>query len=179
MKSFLGQEKTIALLGGWSPFFCKDKIKNIQNWLNNQILLSIDQKKELEMNPSLEKEGPVASTSSKLAPEVSKDKPKGPQKKQKGIKNNQGKGKGKANWHRPYPPGYRSLCHEECIQYGQNSYGIHIQGAGKDEQDLSMQIIDEIKFIKSIIDVELCKFDAKFNKLTSDINDLKKERQKI
>ncbi|MBW0491394.1 hypothetical protein O181_031109 [Austropuccinia psidii MF-1] len=41
------------------------------------------------------------------APEVSKDKPKGPQKKQKGPTNHQGKGKGKANWHRPYPQGYR------------------------------------------------------------------------
>ncbi|MBW0586341.1 hypothetical protein O181_126056 [Austropuccinia psidii MF-1] len=41
------------------------------------------------------------------APEVSKDKPKGPQKNQGGPKNNQSKGKGKANWHRPYPQGYR------------------------------------------------------------------------
>ncbi|MBW0591231.1 hypothetical protein O181_130946 [Austropuccinia psidii MF-1] len=70
-------------------------------------LLSIDQKKELEMTPALETEGPVASNSSKPAPEVFKDKPKGPQKKQKGPKRHQGKGKGKANWHRPYPQGYR------------------------------------------------------------------------
>ncbi|MBW0571750.1 hypothetical protein O181_111465 [Austropuccinia psidii MF-1] len=46
----------------------------------------------------------VASTSSKQAPELSKDKRKGPQKKQKGPK-----GRGKANWHRPYPQGYRIL----------------------------------------------------------------------
>ncbi|MBW0519305.1 hypothetical protein O181_059020 [Austropuccinia psidii MF-1] len=59
------------------------------------------------MTPALETEGPVASTSSKPAPEVSKDKPKGPQKKQKGPKNHQGKVNGKANWHRPYPQGYR------------------------------------------------------------------------
>ncbi|MBW0547513.1 hypothetical protein O181_087228 [Austropuccinia psidii MF-1] len=98
-KSFLGQEKTIELLGGWSPLSCKDKVKNINNWLKNQILLSIDQKKELAMTPSLETEGPVASTSSKQAPEVSKDKPKRPQKKQKVPKKHQGKGKGKANWH--------------------------------------------------------------------------------
>ncbi|MBW0566515.1 hypothetical protein O181_106230 [Austropuccinia psidii MF-1] len=58
------------------------------------------------MNPAFE-EGPVVSTSSKLAPEASKEKPKGPQKKKKGPKNHQGKGKGKANWHRPYPKGYR------------------------------------------------------------------------
>ncbi|MBW0547742.1 hypothetical protein O181_087457 [Austropuccinia psidii MF-1] len=59
------------------------------------------------MTPALETEGPVASTSSKQAPEVSKDKTKGPQKKKKGPKNQEGNSKGKANWHRPYPQGYR------------------------------------------------------------------------
>ncbi|MBW0593675.1 hypothetical protein O181_133390 [Austropuccinia psidii MF-1] len=80
IKSFLGQEKTIEVLGGWSPFSCKDKVKNIKNWLKNQSPLTIDQKKELEMTPALESEAPVASTSSKPAPELSKDKPKGPQR---------------------------------------------------------------------------------------------------
>ncbi|MBW0488967.1 hypothetical protein O181_028682 [Austropuccinia psidii MF-1] len=59
------------------------------------------------MTPALEKEGPVASTSSKPVPEVSKDDPKGCQKKQRGPKSNQGKGVGKANWKIPYPQGYR------------------------------------------------------------------------
>ncbi|MBW0496897.1 hypothetical protein O181_036612 [Austropuccinia psidii MF-1] len=59
------------------------------------------------MSPALEKKGPVASNSSKPAPEMSKDNPKGPQNKQRGPKDNQGKGKGKASWHRPYPQGYR------------------------------------------------------------------------
>ncbi|MBW0565814.1 hypothetical protein O181_105529 [Austropuccinia psidii MF-1] len=107
IKSFLGQEKTIELLGGWSTLSCKDNVKKIKNWLKNQSLLSIDQKQELEMTPALETESPVASTSSKPAPEVSKDKPKGLQKKQRGPKNHQGKGKGKSNWHRPDPQGYR------------------------------------------------------------------------
>ncbi|MBW0514290.1 hypothetical protein O181_054005 [Austropuccinia psidii MF-1] len=107
IKSFLGQEKTIELLGGWSPLSCKEKVKKIKNWLKKQSLVSTEQKKELEMTPTLEIEGPVASTSSKPAPEVSKDKPKGPQKKQRGPKNHQGKGKGRANWHRPYPQVYR------------------------------------------------------------------------
>ncbi|MBW0581508.1 hypothetical protein O181_121223 [Austropuccinia psidii MF-1] len=107
IKSFLGQEKTIELLGGWRPLSCKDKIKKIKNWLKNQSLLSIDQKKELEMTPALETEAPVASTSSKPAPLISQ--PKGPQKKKRGPKNHQGKGKGKENWHRPYPQGYRIL----------------------------------------------------------------------
>ncbi|MBW0485494.1 hypothetical protein O181_025209 [Austropuccinia psidii MF-1] len=107
IKSFLSQEKTIELLGGWCPLSCKDKVKKIKNWLKNQSLFSIDQKRELEMTPALETEVPVASTSSKPAPEVSKDKPMRPPKKQRGPKNHQGKGKGKGNWHRPYPKGFR------------------------------------------------------------------------
>ncbi|MBW0479112.1 hypothetical protein O181_018827 [Austropuccinia psidii MF-1] len=107
IKSFLGQEKTIELLGGWSPLSCKEEVKRIKSWLKNQSLLPIDQKKELEMTPALEKESPMVSTSSKPALEMSKDKPKGPQRKQKAPKNNQGKVKAKANWHRPYPQGYR------------------------------------------------------------------------
>ncbi|MBW0539111.1 hypothetical protein O181_078826 [Austropuccinia psidii MF-1] len=57
------------------------------------------------MTPALEK-GPVGSTSSKPAPEASKEKSKGPQKK-KFPKNPPRKRKGKANWHRPYPQEYR------------------------------------------------------------------------
>ncbi|MBW0567007.1 hypothetical protein O181_106722 [Austropuccinia psidii MF-1] len=106
IKSFLGQEKTIELLGGWSPLSRKDKFKKIKNWFKNQSLLSIDQKKELGMNPTLEKEGTVASTSSKPAPEVSEENPNMPQSK-KSPKSYQGKGKGKANGHRAYPQGYR------------------------------------------------------------------------
>ncbi|MBW0527513.1 hypothetical protein O181_067228 [Austropuccinia psidii MF-1] len=65
IKSFLVQEKNIELSGGWRPFSCKEKVKKIKNWLKNQSLSSIDQNKELEMTPALEKEGPVASTTSR------------------------------------------------------------------------------------------------------------------
>ncbi|MBW0538188.1 hypothetical protein O181_077903 [Austropuccinia psidii MF-1] len=37
-----------------------------------------------------------------------------------------------------------------------------------------MQVIDEINFFKSSIDSELGKFDAKLNKITSDISELKR-----
>ncbi|MBW0466588.1 hypothetical protein O181_006303 [Austropuccinia psidii MF-1] len=57
-------------------------------------------------------------------------------------------------------------------QYGQNSYGINSKRAGKDEQEFSTQIIQEIQFVKDNIDVELCKFDSKLKKITSDIHDL-------
>ncbi|MBW0578147.1 hypothetical protein O181_117862 [Austropuccinia psidii MF-1] len=178
IKSFLGQEKTIELLGGWSPLSCKDKVKKIKNWLKNQSLLSIDQKKELEMTPALETEAPVASTSSKPAPEMSKDKPKGPQKKQRGPKNHQGKGKGKANWHRPYPQGYRIPKFEpsavDSVFNMARTHGIHSQGAGKDEQDLSTQI----NHVQSSINVEIGKLDAKLTKITLDICDLKRHDKK-
>ncbi|MBW0593049.1 hypothetical protein O181_132764 [Austropuccinia psidii MF-1] len=59
------------------------------------------------MTPSLEIKSPVVSTGSKPSSEMSKYKPKGLQKKQKGPKNHQSKGNGKENWHRPYPKGYR------------------------------------------------------------------------
>ncbi|MBW0561515.1 hypothetical protein O181_101230 [Austropuccinia psidii MF-1] len=155
LKSFLGQEKTIELLGGWSPFSFKEKVKKIKNWLKNQSLLSIDQKKELEMAPTLEKEGPVVSTSSKPAPEVSEEKPKRPQKKQKGPNNHQGKGKGKANWHRPYPQEYR-------IPKLEPSAVESVFNMDRNFMEFTANI-----------DLELDKIDAKLTKITWDTNDLK------
>ncbi|MBW0462686.1 hypothetical protein O181_002401 [Austropuccinia psidii MF-1] len=129
------------------------------------------------MTPALETEAAVASTSSKPALEVSKYKPKGPQKKQRGPKNHQSKGKGKAHWHRPYlptrvqDPQIGAYSSRQCLQYGQNSDGIHIKRAVKDELAFSTQIIDEIHSVKSSIDVELEKFDAKLNQ-TLDMSEL-------
>ncbi|MBW0553980.1 hypothetical protein O181_093695 [Austropuccinia psidii MF-1] len=76
IKSFLGKEKTIELLKGWSPLSFKDKVKAIKNWLKNQSLLSIDQKKELLMTPAWEKEGPVASTAPNQLQKCPKTSPK-------------------------------------------------------------------------------------------------------
>ncbi|MBW0580725.1 hypothetical protein O181_120440 [Austropuccinia psidii MF-1] len=95
-QELLGSGEYHRTLRRVEPIVLQRQSKKIKNWLKNQILLSVDQKKELEMTPALE-EGPVASTSSKPAPEESKEKPKGPQKKKKGPKNHQGKGKGKEN----------------------------------------------------------------------------------
>ncbi|MBW0590362.1 hypothetical protein O181_130077 [Austropuccinia psidii MF-1] len=53
------------------------------------------------MTPALETEAPVASTSSRSV----QGQAQRPQKKKRGPKNHQEKGKG--NWHRPYPQGYR------------------------------------------------------------------------
>ncbi|MBW0581570.1 hypothetical protein O181_121285 [Austropuccinia psidii MF-1] len=178
IKSFLGQEQTMELLGGWNPLYCKDKVKNIKNFLKNQSPLSTDQKKELEMTPALETEGPVSSTSSKPAPEVVKDKPKGSQKKQKGPKNNQGKGKGKANWHRPYPQGYRiPKLEPSAMESVLNMARTLMEFTAKEQEMInrtfSTQIIDEIHFFKSSMDVELGEFNAKLNKTILDISELK------
>ncbi|MBW0494185.1 hypothetical protein O181_033900 [Austropuccinia psidii MF-1] len=81
IKRLLCQKRTIELSEGVGPFSCKDKVKKINNWLKNQILLSLDKKKDLKMIPALEQEDPVVSYSSKPAPEVSRDRLKGPQKK--------------------------------------------------------------------------------------------------
>ncbi|MBW0546421.1 hypothetical protein O181_086136 [Austropuccinia psidii MF-1] len=66
----------------------------------------------------------------------------------------------------------------QCLQYSQDSYGIHSQRAGKDEQDFSTQIIDEIHFVESSVDVELGKFDTKLNNIIWDMSELKRNDKK-
>ncbi|MBW0534659.1 hypothetical protein O181_074374 [Austropuccinia psidii MF-1] len=67
-----------------------------------------------------------------------------------------------------------AFSHEQCVQYGQDSDGIHSQGAGKDEQNFYMQMIQQIHFVKSSIEVELGKLDANIKTITSDISELKR-----
>ncbi|MBW0511812.1 hypothetical protein O181_051527 [Austropuccinia psidii MF-1] len=54
--------------------------------------------------------------------------------------------------HKGTNPQIRAFSCGKCIQYGQNSYGIHSKGSGKNENDFPMQLINEIKYIKSSID---------------------------
>ncbi|MBW0555220.1 hypothetical protein O181_094935, partial [Austropuccinia psidii MF-1] len=125
IKSFLGQEKTIELSGGWSPLSCKDK-----HWR---------QRPQWRLP----------------APEVSKNKPKGPQKKQRGPKNHISKGKGKADWHRPYPQGYRIPKLEPlAVNSVFNMSSTLMEFTAKEQETLG-------------------KFNVKINKLTSDISELK------
>ncbi|MBW0569622.1 hypothetical protein O181_109337 [Austropuccinia psidii MF-1] len=65
----------------------------------------------------------------------------------------------------------------QCLQYGQDSYLIHIQGEGEDEKNFSMQLKQEIQIVGSSINVELGKIDAKLTKITLDINDLNKNNK--
>ncbi|MBW0519870.1 hypothetical protein O181_059585 [Austropuccinia psidii MF-1] len=127
------------------------------------------------MTPALEKEGPVASTSSRNVQGQAQRTSEEAERSQEPSR----EGKRKSQFALTLPTRVQDLqigtnSSGKCFQYGQNSYGVHSQRAGKDEQDFSMQIIDEIQFVKSSIDVKLGKFDAKLNKIASDINDLKK-----
>ncbi|MBW0570095.1 hypothetical protein O181_109810 [Austropuccinia psidii MF-1] len=67
----------------------------------------------------------------------------------------------------------RAFSSGKCLQYGQDSYGLHSQGAGEDEQDFSMQIIQEIQFVRTSINAEIGKIAANLTKITFDINELK------
>ncbi|MBW0555321.1 hypothetical protein O181_095036 [Austropuccinia psidii MF-1] len=67
----------------------------------------------------------------------------------------------------------------QCAQSVQDSYEIYSQGVGKDEEKISMKIIDEIHLVQSHIDVNIGKLDAKLTKMTLDINDLKKNNKQF
>ncbi|MBW0557328.1 hypothetical protein O181_097043 [Austropuccinia psidii MF-1] len=69
-------------------------------------------------------------------------------------------------------PQIGDFSHAQCFQYGQNSYGMHSQRAGKDEQAFSTQIKQEIPFVIFSINVELGKIDAKLmnNKNSSELH---------
>ncbi|MBW0462474.1 hypothetical protein O181_002189 [Austropuccinia psidii MF-1] len=116
------------------------------------------------MTPGLEKEGPV----------VSKDKPKGPQKKQRGPKNNQGK----ANWHRTYPQGYRiPKVEPSAVDSVFNMARTPMEFTSKEQERMQRTFtkkIDETRYNKSIIDVKFNKVKTELKKFTSAINDLKK-----
>ncbi|MBW0586798.1 hypothetical protein O181_126513 [Austropuccinia psidii MF-1] len=179
IKIFLGQEKTIELLGGWSSLSCKDEVTKTKNWLKNQGLSSIDQKKELEMTPVLETEAPVASTSSRSVSRQAQRTSEEAERSQEPSKQVQRQSQlAQTLPTRVQDCQIGAFSHGQCIQHGQNSDVIHIQGAEKDEQDISMQIIQQIHFVKSSIDVELGKFDAMINKITSDISELKRNDKK-
>ncbi|MBW0518961.1 hypothetical protein O181_058676 [Austropuccinia psidii MF-1] len=131
IKSFLGQEKAIEPLGGWSPFSRKGKVKKIQNVLKNQSLLSIDQKKELEMTQTFEKEGPVASTSARSLQGKTQQTSEEAERSQEPSGQRQRQIKlAQTLLTRVQDPQIGSLSHGQCLQYGQNSHGIHRQTAG-------------------------------------------------
>ncbi|MBW0566972.1 hypothetical protein O181_106687 [Austropuccinia psidii MF-1] len=147
----------------------------INNWLKKQSLLSIDQKEELEMTPALETEGPVASTSSRSVQRQAQRTSEETERYQEPSR----QGQRKSQLAQTLPTRVQdsqigAFSHGQCVQYGQDSHGIYSQGAGKDEQNISTQITDEIHFVQSNIDVKIGKLDAKLTRITLDINDLKK-----
>ncbi|MBW0471348.1 hypothetical protein O181_011063 [Austropuccinia psidii MF-1] len=174
-KELFGSGEDHRTLKRMSPFSCKEEVKKINNWLKKQSLLSIEKKKELEMTPALEKEGPVMPTSGRSvqgqAQRTSEETERSQEKSRKGKRKSQ---LAQTSQKRVQGSQIGTFSCGKSIQYGKKTSETHSQGAGKGEKELSMQIIDEIRFLNSSIDVKLGKFDQKFNKLTSDINDLKK-----
>ncbi|MBW0553880.1 hypothetical protein O181_093595 [Austropuccinia psidii MF-1] len=123
----------------------------------------------------LETEGPVASTSSRSvkrqAQRTSEEVERSQEPSRKGQRQSQ---LAQTLPTRVQDPQIGAFSHGQCLQYGQESYGIHSQGAGKGEKNLSTEIIQEIHFVKTSIYLEIGKIDAKLTKMTLDINDLKK-----
>ncbi|MBW0555257.1 hypothetical protein O181_094972 [Austropuccinia psidii MF-1] len=126
IKSLLGQEKTIRHLGRWSPLACKEKVKNIKNWLKNQSLLSVDQKKELEMTPALETEGPVASTSSRSVQVQAQRTSEEAERSQEPSRQGQRQSTLEQTLSsRVQDSQIGAFSCGQCLQYSQDSYGIH------------------------------------------------------
>ncbi|MBW0560698.1 hypothetical protein O181_100413 [Austropuccinia psidii MF-1] len=177
IKSFLGQEKTIELLGGWIPFSCKARLKD----------------KELVEKPKSFIHRPEEGTGNDSS--FGDRRPSGVYQLQTSFRSVQRQAQTTSEeterTQEPSRQGQRqsqlaqtlptrvqdsqigAFSCGQCVQYGQDSYGIYSQGAGKDEQKSFMQIIDEIHFFQSNIDVKIVKLDAKLTKITLDINDLK------
>ncbi|MBW0570314.1 hypothetical protein O181_110029 [Austropuccinia psidii MF-1] len=89
-----------------------------------------------------------ASTSAKQAQVISKDQSEGQEK---------GKGKGKAQMEQTLPSELQNFqeredSHGQCVQYGENSYGIQKQGRGKIEPIFPKGI----DLVKSVTQFESC-----------------------
>ncbi|MBW0539192.1 hypothetical protein O181_078907 [Austropuccinia psidii MF-1] len=123
------------------------------------------------MTPALETEGPVPSTSSRSVQRQAQKTSEEAERSQEPSRQSQ---LSQTLTTRVLDPQIGPFSSGQCLQYGQDSYGIHSQGAGKNEQNLSKEIIQEIHFVKTSINVEIGKIDAKLTKITLDINDLKK-----
>ncbi|MBW0553111.1 hypothetical protein O181_092826 [Austropuccinia psidii MF-1] len=161
------------------PNVCTHKLscellKKIKNWLKNRSLFIHRPEEEVGNDPKFGERRPSGVYQLQKSPRTNptdlrrRKIPKPSRKQQRQSKLAQ------TLPTRVQGPQIAAFSHGKCLQYGQNSHGIHSQKAGKDEQDLSIRIIEEIKFFKSSIDVEIGRYDAKLNKITSDISELKR-----
>ncbi|MBW0480075.1 hypothetical protein O181_019790 [Austropuccinia psidii MF-1] len=110
---------------------------------------------------------------------MSKDKANGPKHKRKCPMKHHGKGKGKANWHRPYPQGYRipKLEPSEVDSVLNMARTLNVFTSKEKEKmnrNFYTQMIQEMECVNTSINLELSKIDETLTKITSDINDLKR-----
>ncbi|MBW0571226.1 hypothetical protein O181_110941 [Austropuccinia psidii MF-1] len=130
----------------------------------------MDQRKELEMNPALEKEGPVMSTSSRKVQRQAQRT----SEETKRSKEQSRQGKRKYQLEQTIPTAVQfspigTFSHQQVVQYGQNSFGVHSQGTGKGEKDVLTKRIVKIRYNKSIMDVKFNKINTELKKLISNI----------
>ncbi|MBW0556264.1 hypothetical protein O181_095979 [Austropuccinia psidii MF-1] len=178
IKNFLGQEKTIELLGVCTPFSCKDKVKKDKELVEepNDFIQRPEEGtgnySSFGRRPSGIYQLPTSSRNIQLEAQRTSEKEERSQEPSWKVKRQSKLAQALPT--RVWDPQIGTFSHGQCSQYGLDCYGIHSQRAGKDEQDLSMQMIQEIQLLKPIIDVQLGKFNAKLKKITSDISELKK-----
>ncbi|MBW0514268.1 hypothetical protein O181_053983 [Austropuccinia psidii MF-1] len=127
-----GSEEDHITLRRVDPIVLQRQAQKIKNWLKNQSLLCVDQKKELEMTTALE-EGSVASTSSRSIQREAQRTPEDKEMSQEPL----GQGKWQSKLAQTLPamvqdPQIGAFSCGQCLQYGQDSYGIHSHRAGED-----------------------------------------------
>ncbi|MBW0590775.1 hypothetical protein O181_130490 [Austropuccinia psidii MF-1] len=104
------------------------------------------------MTPALETEGPVASTSSRSVQRQAQRTSEETERSQEPSR----QGKSQSQLAQTLPTRVQdfqtgAFSHGQCVQYGQDSHGTYIQGAGKYEENISTQIVDEIHFFNPIL----------------------------
>ncbi|MBW0481373.1 hypothetical protein O181_021088 [Austropuccinia psidii MF-1] len=165
IKKFLGQQNTIELLGGWIPSSCKDKVKNKE--LVEESKYFIHRTEERIGNDSSFGEGRTGGINQlQKCPKAIPKNLRRCRGVPRAIKaREKEKTIGTNLTHKVQDPHIEAFIHGKCIKYGQNPYVIHSQEAGKNEQQFSTQVIDEMRYIKSSIDFQLGEFDKELKKL--------------
>ncbi|MBW0486683.1 hypothetical protein O181_026398 [Austropuccinia psidii MF-1] len=158
IKSFLGQEKTIELLGGWSPLSCKEKSQKDKELVEEPKSFIHRSEEGVGNDSSFGDRRPSGVYQlQKSSRSVQRQAQRTSEEAERSQEPSR-QGKSQSELAQTLPtrvqdPQIGTFSCGQCLQYGRDSYGIHGQRAGKDEQDFSMQIIDEINLAKSIIAV--------------------------
>ncbi|MBW0492544.1 hypothetical protein O181_032259 [Austropuccinia psidii MF-1] len=130
----MGPENTEDLLMRWTPMSCKGKVQQIKPWLQNQRLLSEDQKQKLAKGRTTAQWKLHKPPQARICANKCQKRESTP--KEQSEVQAKGKGKGKMQVEQILPTELQNLkerehSHGQCVQYGKNSDGIQKQGGGK------------------------------------------------